>query len=661
LPGINFPGLLNAKKLNRVRFTSTVHLTETQLCPDTHSNKIKEEILLPTNKRKHKMKLLKTLCLVTGALLASIPALAQSANKTGTAQTAEAGQIPQLLSYQGVLHDNEGNTVGDGSYAITFTLYGQAESADALWSETRQVELAGGVFHVHLGSVNALSLPFDRAYWLGIAVGEAGELAPRIALTATPYSFMARTVADGAVTGDKLALGAVTSQNLADSSVTASKIHPDTDITTTGTIQAASFVGDGTGLTGLPSAEFSLPLTGTVNAVSSAIAVTNTSATGFTFGVQGQSNSTDGRGVFGIATAGSGGTYGVWGLSHSTEGRGVYGVATATSGTAVGVWGQSNSTAGRGVYGIANATSGSTFGVWGLSQSTEGRGVYGVATATSGSTFGVWGGSNSTAGWGVYGVATAISGQTIAVRGLVNSPEGYSAYFSGVAGSKNYFERSVGIGIKEPSELLHVFGGIGTSTVVERNGGAAIKTTAALNEGSIGTSNNTAFRIVTNNTVRMHIPATGGVGIGTTNPGSFLLAVNGDAAKPGGGSWSNFSDQRLKNNIQPLDQGSLDRLLQLKGYTFEYLDEAVENRLALPGRQTGLIAQEVLEVFPEWIGTDDEGYLYITERGLTAMLIEALRELKNENQSLNHRIEQLELQLIRITLTEYPLGSNSQK
>ena len=34
------------------------------------------------------------------------------------------------------------------------------------------------------------------------------------------------------------------------------------------------------------------------------------------------------------------------------------------------------------------------------------------------------------------------------------------------------------------------------------------------------------------------IRATGGVGLGTNNPSGFQLAVNGAAAKPGGGSWS---------------------------------------------------------------------------------------------------------------------------
>ena len=166
----------------------------------------------------------------------------------------------------------------------------------------------------------------------------------------------------------------------------------------------------------------------------------------------------------------------------------------------------------------------------------------------------------------------------------------------------------------------------------------------------------------------MAINDDGNVGIGTTFPGSFRLAVYGDAAKLGGGSWSVFSDERLKRDIKKIAPGVLDRLLTLNGYTFEYLDEAVDNRLALPGRQTGLIAQEVLEVFPDWVGTDEKGFLYVTERGLTALLIEALRELRQEKddriaelirqkQELEARLERQNEELaIRLEHIEAALG-----
>lgn len=121
----------------------------------------------------------------------------------------------------------------------------------------------------------------------------------------------------------------------------------------------------------------------------------------------------------------------------------------------------------------------------------------------------------------------------------------------------------------------------------------------------------------------------GQVGINTSLPGSFDLAVNGTAAKTGGGSWSSFCDERLKHDIKPMN-GTLDRLLQLRGYTYEYNDDAVTNRLALPGTQIGLLAQEVERVFPDWVEKDAQGFRYVTERATTALMVEALRDLRAE-------------------------------
>jgi hypothetical protein len=148
------------------------------------------------------------------------------------------------------------------------------------------------------------------------------------------------------------------------------------------------------------------------------------------------------------------------------------------------------------------------------------------------------------------------------------------------------------------------------------------------------------------------------VGIGTTNP-AFTLEVNGSAAKPGGGSWSVASDERLKHNIRPLT-GVLDRLLALHGVNFEYLDPKKIHELS--GERMGLIAQEVEKVFPDWVETGPDGYKRVTVRGLEALVVEGLRELRQEeranlaeeverldreNAGLKQRLEKLE-QLLKV-------------
>lgn len=124
------------------------------------------------------------------------------------------------------------------------------------------------------------------------------------------------------------------------------------------------------------------------------------------------------------------------------------------------------------------------------------------------------------------------------------------------------------------------------------------------------------------------ITSTGLVGVNTYAP-TFTLSVNGTAGKPGGGSWSVFSDERLKQGITPLN-GTLDKLLSLHGYSFEYTDAAIKRGFVLPGTQIGLKAQEVQCVFPDWVSKDDDGYLYVTERATTALMVEALRDLRAE-------------------------------
>jgi len=102
---------------------------------------------------------------------------------------------------------------------------------------------------------------------------------------------------------------------------------------------------------------------------------------------------------------------------------------------------------------------------------------------------------------------------------------------------------------------------------------------------------------------------------------------NATAIKPTGTTWSNPSDARLKRDVRPLEN-TLDRVLQLRGVTFEYANP--DHALHPAGRHTGFIAQEVQQVFPDWVGSTPDGYLTVGPNGFEAMTVEALRDLRAE-------------------------------
>jgi hypothetical protein len=105
--------------------------------------------------------------------------------------TATPAAIPQTISYQGILREAGGTIVADGNYNLTFKLYAAAVGGTPLWTETQTLAVEDGVFNALLGSVTALTLDFGNQYYLGVAVGVAAELTPRIALASAPYSLNA--------------------------------------------------------------------------------------------------------------------------------------------------------------------------------------------------------------------------------------------------------------------------------------------------------------------------------------------------------------------------------------------------------------------------------------------------------------------------------------
>jgi len=155
----------------------------------------------------------------------------------------------------------------------------------------------------------------------------------------------------------------------------------------------------------------------------------------------------------------------------------------------------------------------------------------------------------------------------------------------------------------------------------------------------------------------MVFQGTGELGVGTLDP-VYNLEVAGSAGKPGGGSWSDSSDRRLKKNIKNLT-GALDKLTALKGISFEWINPEVHGQQTAP--RAGLIAQDVEKVFPAWISDVEPAGrdLELVKEGekakalqfphdFNAYLIEAIKELKAENESLRARTQDLDARIAKV-------------
>lgn len=137
---------------------------------------------------------------------------------------------------------------------------------------------------------------------------------------------------------------------------------------------------------------------------------------------------------------------------HSFIGTAGNGVRTTA------IWGETNNPQGRALQGFNFATTGAGVGGWFETASVDGTAVRGRATSTTGQSFGGKFDNMSVGGVGLFGAASATSGPSIAIWAHSDSATGYGFYSTG--GSRNYFEKKIGIGTipTAQSEMLEVGG-----------------------------------------------------------------------------------------------------------------------------------------------------------------------------------------------------------
>ena len=220
--------------------------------------------------------------------------------------------VPQTMSYQGVLRDGVGNPVPDDYYNLTFGIYDVPSGGSALWTETQGLPVEDGILNAVLGSVVPVALPFDMTYWLGISVEGEPELSPRTELTSAPYAQRAAyadvgTDTDWTIAGDDIyrlpgnvGIGVPAPSEKLDVEGTAKMTGFQL-----ATSPAAGHVltSDGTGVgTWQPADPLTLPYSGEVSSSSDAFAVTNSDSG---TAIRGHASGTGEGGFFSVGNVGS--------------------------------------------------------------------------------------------------------------------------------------------------------------------------------------------------------------------------------------------------------------------------------------------------------------------------------------------------------------------
>jgi hypothetical protein len=130
---------------------------------------------------------------------------------------------------------------------------------------------------------------------------------------------------------------------------------------------------------------------------------------------------------------------------------------------------------------------------------------------------------------------------------------------------------------------------------------------------------------------------TGALGFTPANKAgeSFNGSISVSGTITATGDVTAFSDGRLKTDLETVSE-ALDRVRKLRGVTFTRRDTG--------SRGIGLVAQELAPIVPEAVMTHDDGLMSVAYGNLVGLLIEAIKELADQNKLQAQAIANLEAQ-----------------
>ena len=358
--------------------------------------------------------------------------------------------------------------------------------------------------------------------------------------------------------------------------------------------------------------------------------------------------------AFGDGTTASAAKATAWGTATEASGVdstawGSFSVASGDDSTAFGDATASGdeSTA----FGSNSVASGATATAWG--RSTEASGIestaWGSSTVAAGKRSTAWGDGNEALGdkstsWGENNLSsedfTTTWGRGVIAKSVYETVIGryntdYTPSFSSIwSGDDRLF--TIGNGdISNRNDAM----------VVLKNGNTGFGISEPQHTLTVGVTTNTS--------------TPNGDGLGVVNQdnsnywnihmsGSFLRFSfdnnNVSSINSGTGAYVQNSDESLKENIKPAGDNILERLNQIKVVKYNYKRDKSKTET------TGVIAQELQELFPEFVHQDGESdILGVNYAGLSLVAIQGIQEqqeqidaLESENKAQQQQLDKLQ-------------------
>lgn len=515
-----------------------------------------------------------------------------------------AAGINKQLPYQGVLKTSGGVKVSDGNYDIIFKIYDAPTGGNILWTGTHTaangnaVTVTDGVFSVLLGSGsgNAITIDFsDDALYLGVKIGVDSEMTPRKRIGSAGYafntdkldgvdslSFLRSDEPDTISASSSTAILTVTQSGIGDI------LNLFDGVTPVFVARDGGNVGIGTA-----SPNNRLQVSGLINF-----------------------NDTD----FVTLIGKDAGANIIPGATHNTflgyeAGKGS---ATLSSNTA-------DNNTGLGFRALfANESGAGNVAVgWGaLDSSTVGSNNVAVGLqAVTGLTTGI----NNT-GLGTYAMLSTNSGSH-------NVAIGRSAFYYNQDGGNNI---AIGYLAGGQDPALATITTLNNSVMIgHRAKPLANSNTNEIVIGYLAEGNGSNSVTIGNNSITKSI-LKGNVGIGTSAPAMrFHVSNTGQAGAvarftddngscdidPTNTALSCVSDASLKKNILTLN-GSLEKILALNPIIFNWNGEEDG-----AGKHFGFVAQEVEQIFPELVSTNEQGIKSLAYGNFAPILTKTIQEI----------------------------------